>query len=99
MGTLFYWPKRLTDEGGRKPENPEKTPAGTSFKTCHILKLENSNRKRDSNPRWWQARKADVLSITPGVAPSYQAPGVLDTVLGLVGPVSVYFEQVRQESL
>ena len=39
----------------------------TSFRKCHILKLENSTPNLDSNP----LRKADVLTITPSVALSH----------------------------
>ena len=40
-----------------------------SFRKCHILKPEDSSSKRDSNP-WWQAGEADVLTVTPCVAPT-----------------------------
>ena len=49
-------------------------PLATSFRKCHILKPEDSSPKRDSKPynniAWRQARKADVLTVTPRVAPS-----------------------------
>ena len=51
---------------GRKPEYRRKPPA-TSFRKCHILQPKNSSPKRDSHPR---DRKADVLTVTPRVAPS-----------------------------
>ena len=57
---------------GRKPEYPGKKPLATSFRKCHILKPEDSSPKRDSNPHskhWWQARKTDMLTVTPRVAP------------------------------
>ena len=39
-------------------------PLETSFRKSHILKPE------DSSPEawWWQARTADVLTVTPPVA-------------------------------
>ena len=49
---------------GRNPVYPEK-PLATSFRKCHMLKPEDSSLKRDSNPHWWQDRKADMLTVTP----------------------------------
>ena len=51
---------------GRKPEYPDKIPDDELQKIPHILQLEDSSPKRDSNPRMyrWQARKADMLTVT-----------------------------------
>ena len=57
---------------GRKLEYPKKTP-GDELRKCHILQPEDSSPKRYSNPRssiGGQARKADMLTVTPRVAQS-----------------------------
>ena len=62
---LFYWLKPIKE--GRKPECQETgKPLTTSFRKCHILKPKNSS--WGLKPHWWQARKADLLTITPRVA-------------------------------
>ena len=43
----FCW----LDEGGKETEVPGKKTLTTSFRKCHILQREDSNPKRDSNPR------------------------------------------------
>ena len=63
----------------RKPEYPEKTPDDALQEVAHT-----NARKFKPQPRlelalwlWWQAGKADVLTITPGVAPFLQSLCVL----------------------
>ena len=48
-------------------QNTQRKSLTTSFRKCHILKPKNSSPNGDWNPHWWQARKADVLAITPPV--------------------------------
>ena len=50
---------------GRKPEYPEKTPDDELQKMPHT-----KARLEPAQKRWWQARKADVLTVTLRVAPS-----------------------------
>ena len=55
---------------GRKPEYPEK-PLATSFRKCHILQPERFKPQERLEPaqyHWWQARKADMLTVTPRVS-------------------------------
>ena len=57
---------------GRKPEYPEKTPGD------EIQKMPNTTARRfkpqarlePAQKHWWQARKADMLTVTPRVAPN-----------------------------
>ena len=57
--------------GGGEGENESdyrttrRKPLMTSFRKYHLLKRENPSTNRDLNPHWWQARKADVQSVTP----------------------------------
>ena len=57
---------------GRKPEHPEKTPNDELQKMPHTKarKIKPQLRLEPALQRWWQARKADVLTITPRVAPT-----------------------------
>ena len=44
----------------------------TSFRKCHLLEPEKFKpqlRLKPALEHWWQARKADVLTITPCIAP------------------------------
>ena len=58
---------------GRKPEYPEKTPGDELRKNAtHYspkIQIPSETRTR-AVAGWWQARKADVLTVTPRVAPS-----------------------------
>ena len=56
--------------GGRKPVYPEKTPADELQKMLHTKaqKFKLQLRLEPALYHWWQARKADVLTITPHVA-------------------------------
>ena len=47
---LFYWLKRLTDEEGGGNRSTQRKPPTTNLRKCHILKPENSNPNRGSNP-------------------------------------------------
>ena len=57
---------------GRKPEYAEKTHDGEFQKMSHTkaLTLKPQPRLEPALWHWWQARKADVLTITPHVGPS-----------------------------
>ena len=59
------WSINRWRRGGNR--STRRKPLATSFRKCHILKPEDSSPKRDSNPHWWQAEKADVLTVTPRV--------------------------------
>ena len=52
---------------GRKPEYQGKTPGDELQKMPHTTLPKDSGAKRDSMAQWywWQARKADVLTVTP----------------------------------
>ena len=67
---LFYWLKPLNDEGGRKPEYPEKTPDDELQKMPHTKtrKFKPQPRLEPAFQNWWQTRKADVLTITSRIA-------------------------------
>ena len=47
---LFYWLKPLTNEGGEETGVPGENLLATNFRKCYILKPEDSNPNRDSNP-------------------------------------------------
>ena len=58
----------------RRGENrsTRRKPLATSFTKCHILQSEDSSPKQNSNPHnsiGGKARKADVLTVTPCIAP------------------------------
>ena len=61
--TINQWRK-----GGNR--STWRKPLMMSFRKCHMLKPENSSPNRDSN-HWWQARKADVQTVTPRVTPQH----------------------------
>ena len=52
---------------GRKPEYLEKTPGDELQKMPHteIQRFKPQARLEPTQQHWWQARKADVLTITP----------------------------------
>ena len=57
---------------GRKPEYPEKTP-GDELDIMLYTKarrLKPQARLEPTQQHWWQARKAEVLTVTPRVAPT-----------------------------
>ena len=56
---------------GRKPEYSEKTPDDELQKIPHskARKFKPQTRLEPALKHWWQARKADVLTVTPRVAP------------------------------
>ena len=63
---------------GRKPEYPEKTSGDELQKMPHT-KAQRFKPKARLEPvqyRWWQARKADVLTVKPRVAPTFLGNGV-----------------------
>ena len=59
---------------GRKPEYPEKTPDDELQKMPHTeaRKFKPQARLEPALQHWWQARKADVLTITPHVPGTLQ---------------------------
>ena len=61
---------------GRKPEYPEKTPDDELQKMPHTKarKYKPQTRLELVLKHWWQAMKADVLTITPRVAPTLDLP-------------------------
>ena len=58
---------------GRKLEYPypEKTPGDELQKMLHTKarRFKHQARLEHAQQHWWQARKADVLTVTPPVAP------------------------------
>ena len=62
--------------GGNR--STQRKPLATSFRKCHIFKPQA--RFKPAQQHWWQARKADVLTVTPCVAP--HAANILITPIG-----------------
>ena len=64
---------------GIKPEYPEKTPGDELQKMPHTTarRFKPQVRLEPAKQHWWQARKADMLTVTPRVAPT--ATGQSDT--------------------
>ena len=58
---------------GRKPEYPEKTPGDELKKMPHTKarRFKPQARLEPTQEHWWQARKADVITFTPRVAPKH----------------------------
>ena len=58
---------------GRKPEYPEKTPGAELQKMPHTTArgFKPQARLEPAQQHWWQARKADMLTVTPRVASIY----------------------------
>ena len=52
---------------GRKPEYPEKNPGDELQKMSHTKarRFKPPARLEPAQQHWWQARKADVLTVTP----------------------------------
>ena len=65
---------------GRKPEYLEKNPDDMPQKNPHIKarKLKPKPRSEPVLKHWWQARKADVLTITPRVVPKQVFVATMD---------------------
>ena len=59
---------------GRKPEHPEKTPGDELQKMPHTTarRFKPQARLEPVQQHWWQARKADMLTVTPRVDPTHQ---------------------------
>ena len=57
---------------GRKPEYPEKTPGDELQKMPHTKarRFKPQARLKPALWHWWQARKADMLTVTPRAAVS-----------------------------
>ena len=66
-------------EEGRKPEYPEKTPGDELQNMPHTKarRFKPQARLEPAQWHWWQARKADVLTVTPRVAPGALVHGVV----------------------
>ena len=62
----------MPTEEGRKPDCPRKTPDDELQKMPHAKagKCKPQARLEPALSHWWQARKADMLPVAPGVAPS-----------------------------
>ena len=58
---------------GKKPEYPEKTPSDELHKMPHATtrRFKPKARLEPVQQHWWRARKADMLTVTPCVAPVY----------------------------
>ena len=56
----------------RKPEYSEKTPGDELQKMLHTKarRFKPQARLEPAQQHWWRARKADVLTVTPRVAPN-----------------------------
>ena len=69
---------------GRKPEYPEKTPSDELQKMPHTIarRFKPQARLEPAQKHLWQARKADVLSITPRVAVRDSAGSQYCEILG-----------------
>ena len=54
---------------GRKPEYPKKTPGDEFQKMPHTTarRFKPQARLEPAQQHWWQARKADMLTVTPHV--------------------------------
>ena len=61
---------------GRKPEYPEKTPGDELQKMPRTTArgFKPQARLEPAQQLWWQARKADMLTVTPRVAPHPSFP-------------------------
>ena len=55
---------------GKKPEYPEKTPGDELQKMPHnkARRVKPLAILEPAQQHWWQAKKADVLTVTPRVA-------------------------------
>ena len=58
---------------GRKPEHPEKTPGDELQKMPHTTARRFKPQARLEPVHWWQARKADLLTVTPRVVFSFSS--------------------------
>ena len=68
-------------EGG-KAEYPEKTPGDEFQKMPHTTagRFKPQARLEPAQWHWWQARKADMLTVTPRVAPRHDETGRFERV-------------------
>ena len=66
---------------GRKPEYPEKIPGDELQKMPHTTtrRFKSQARLEPAQKHWWQARKADMLTVTPRVAHDQRASLRVDT--------------------
>ena len=73
---------------GRKPDYPATTLGDKLRKMLHTTarRLKPQPRHKPAQQRWWQARKADVLTVTPHHDPVQFIKGLLWLLtLGLMG--------------
>ena len=56
---------------GRKPEYPQKPPRDELQKMLHTTgrSVKPQARLKPAQQHWWQARRADVLTVTPRAGP------------------------------
>ena len=75
----------LTNEGGEKTEVPGKNPDDDLQKIPHTIskarKFKPQPRTQPVLKHWWQARKEDVLIITPHIAPSTTYLTLIKTIV------------------
>ena len=72
ISALFYWLNHQPTKEGREKEYPEKTPGDELQKMPHTKarRFKPQARLEPEQQHWWQARKADMLTGTPRVAPA-----------------------------
>ena len=79
---------------GRKPEYPEKTLGDELQKMPHIKarRFKPQARLEPAQQHWWQARKADMLTVTPRVAIVIQPERTVSgtSILMIYGRRAVY---------
>ena len=73
---------------GKKPEYPEKTPGDELQKMAHTKarRFKPQARPEPAQQHWWQARKADMLTVTPitlSISPSCSRLTADQTVVAL----------------
>ena len=70
---LYLLAEPLTNEGGEETGELEKNPDDELQKMPHTKawRFKPQARLEPAQYHWWQARKADVLTVTPHVAPSF----------------------------
>ena len=75
---------------GRKPEYPEKTPGDELQKMPHTAArtFKPQARLEPAQKRWWQVRKADLLTVIPRVAYTAGGRGLKPAVPSQVVPLT-----------
>ena len=77
---------------GRKPEYQEKTPGDELQKmpSTKARRFKPQARLEPAQEHWWQAKKADVLTVTPRVA--QMANSICNVYLSIAARRIVYTE-------